>query len=296
MGMDARHNPPTAPPDEFVAVLQDYMNVTRRLQDTHELLQREVVRLRGELESKNRELERRRRLAALGELAAGVAHEVRNPLAAIQLYSGLLKRSCDRDADLLRLIDKIEAGIRAIDGVVQDTLTLAPRGGAFGVTRLHDVLAGARDVCMQTLLERGISYDGPPDAPDALVQADPDALQRVFVNLIINAAQASAPQTRVAVQLAAPRPGWIDVTVQDRGSGVPPELLDKVFDPFFTTKSSGTGLGLTIAHRLVEAHGGQLTVRNRDGGGTEFTVSLPTAERAQELSQSDPRRAAGDAA
>jgi signal transduction histidine kinase len=253
------------------------MAVTDRLSATHEALQREVARLRCELETKDRELERRQRLAALGELAAGVAHEVRNPLGAIQLYSSLLRSECGRSAAARGLIEKIEAGIRAIDAVVRDTLALTPRTHRLAPCPIDSLVENAIDACAQVLQGRGVSLrleraDGP-----ALVVVDEQAIQRVLINLITNAAEASHTGTMVTVEIANRPDLCVSISVRDQGSGIPPELLDRLFDPFFTTKATGTGLGLAIAHRLVEAHGGSLRVRNRPEGGAEFTVVLPSA-------------------
>ncbi|MFH1745710.1 MAG: ATP-binding protein [Planctomycetota bacterium] len=263
--------------DELGAVLRDYMAVTERLQQTHESLQREVVRLREELASKDRELELRRRLAALGELAAGVAHEVRNPLGAIQLYSNLLRGACQRLDPALELIEKIEIGIRAIDGVVQDTLALVPRDGRLSVEQLQAVISGARDLCQQVLHDHAVTLHTHLADPDVYVRVEADGLQRVLVNLMVNAVQASPAGGTVFVKVAAPCNGEVTLSVMDAGRGLADEVLDRLFDPFFTTKDHGTGLGLTIAHRLIEAYGGRLTARNRDSGGAEFMVVLPLA-------------------
>lgn len=266
--------------DEIGAVLREYMAVTERLQHTHETLQREVMRLRDELASKNRELEVRRRLAALGELAAGVAHEVRNPLGAIQLYSHLLRKTCAEVEPALALIEKIELGIRAIDGVVQDTLALAPRPGRLMPRSLETILQEAADVCRQSLAARDVSLVLHITDPTVQVLAEGDGLQRVLVNLIVNAAEASPAGSTVEVCVAAPGVEEVEVAVVDQGSGLSDEVLERLFDPFFTTKEHGTGLGLTIAHRLVEALGGRLTARNRREGGAEFAVVLPVARDA----------------
>lgn len=280
--MDATLAPTIA--DDLTIVLREYMDVSERLRETHEKLQSEVVRLREELATKDHELERRRRLAALGELAAGVAHEVRNPLGAIQLYSGLLRTAVHDAAPALELVDKIQRGVEAIDRVVQDTLSLTPRAGRLGVRRLHDVVLGACDACEAVLRAHGVELRFDAGDADVLVRTDGDGLQRVLINLITNAAQASPPGGVVTVRASATRDGALQVRVSDEGPGLPDELLDRVFDPFFTTKQTGTGLGLTIAHRLVEAHGGELRAGNRPTGGAEFTVNLPRAA-------DDPRRA-----
>jgi signal transduction histidine kinase len=263
--------------DDLSGVLHDYMAVTQRLQQTHEALQREVVRLRNEVESKDRELERKRRLASLGELAAGVAHEVRNPLGAMQLYSGLLRSHLDRSGPELTLIEKIDAGIHAIECVVQDTLALAPRAGTPERCSLRSVIAGARDACRPALESFRVRLEERCELAQTEVLAERGALQRVFVNLITNAAQASPRGGTVTLGAGDQDEAQVTVRVLDEGPGVPEGIIEKIFDPFFTTKEDGTGLGLAIAHRLVEAHGGNLTVRNRPGGGAEFVVVLPTA-------------------
>lgn len=262
--------------DDLSGVLRDYMEVTQRLQHTHETLQREVMRLRDEVESKDRELERGRRLAALGELAAGVAHEVRNPLGAIRLYSGLLRGELDASSAGVELIDKIDAGVHAIDCVVQDTLALAPRCGRLCPQPLAEILDGARDVCRAVLDECGVKLVERREFADAEASVDSTALQRVFVNLLVNAAQASPAGATVELRVSAGRAGEVEIRVLDEGPGVSSEIIDRIFDPFFTTKASGTGLGLTIAHRLVEAYGGRLRVCNRPDRGAEFLVALPT--------------------
>lgn len=260
--------------DELSDVMRDYLNVTHRLQSTHEMLQTEVQRLRRELASKDRELERRRRLASLGELAAGVAHEVRNPLGAIQLFSGLLKSECRDLHPALQLIEKIEAGIRAIDGVVKDTLALAPRGCQPQFCRLAPIVAGAADLSQRVLITRGVQLSTQLADPRSGAFVDEPALQRVLVNLIINAAEASPSGQTVELHVEPERDGMVIIRVADRGCGFTPEAQEKLFDPFFTTKSHGAGLGLAIAHRLMEALGGRIEARNRPGGGAEFLLTL----------------------
>ena len=189
--------------DELRGVLLDYMEVTQRLQETHERLQHEVMRLRKEVQSKDRELERRRRLASLGELAAGVAHEVRNPLGAIQLYSGLLRRELGEPGPALELVEKIDAGIHAIECVVQDTLALAPRGGGLERRALREIVESACNACRATLDSRRVQIEWRTETPEVEVPADGTSLQRVFVNLIANAAQASPRGGMVTITLGA---------------------------------------------------------------------------------------------
>lgn len=269
--------PPT--PDELAGVLRDYTQVAERLGRTHEALQGEIARLRQELAVKDRELQLRRRLSSLGELVAGVAHEVRNPLGAIQLYSDLLRRQCrEQNFDYgLRLIDKIEAGIQAIDAVVEDTLALAPRDRQLQGCPLGATLGRARDAAQRVLVARGVTLELPELDEALAVLADESGLQRVLVNLIVNAAEASEPGQSVRVEVSPAAGEMLTIHVRDPGAGIPDAVMERIFEPFFTTKPCGTGLGLTIAHRLVEAFGGRLSAANRPAGGAELTVTLRRA-------------------
>lgn len=270
-----------AGPDLLAGVLREYLDATSRLQSTHETLQREVTRLRAELESKDRELERRRRLAALGELAAGVAHEVRNPLGAIQLYSGLLRSAVGKLPDAQTLLDKIELGVRAIDAVVQDTLALAPRPRDLVPLNVKALFDATLELCCEKLERQRVEVRLTVADPALRVVAEPEGLRRVLMNLVVNAAEASPASS--FVELVGEQSGErVRISVLDRGSGLPPDAIDRIFDPFFTTKQHGTGLGLTIAHRLLETYGGELTAANRPGGGAAFVLILPRAETEQQ--------------
>ncbi len=255
-------------------VFREYLAVTERLSATHATLQHEIARLRSELEAKDRELERRKRLATLGELAAGVAHEVRNPLGAIQLYSGLLRKQCGDSNTATTLIDKIEAGIQAIDCVVQDTLALSPRGHRLAGQPIGPIATAAAEACRADLTKKNIELRASGLELETAVYADASALQRVLINLIGNAADASRPGDAIELGIEGGSSGVV-IRVLDHGCGISEDVLDKLFDPFFSTKATGTGLGLAIAHRTVEAHGGHLTAMNRPEGGAEFRVWLP---------------------
>jgi signal transduction histidine kinase len=228
------------------------------------------------------------RLAALGTLAAGMAHEIRNPLSAIKTFVQLLPRKLEKAGFLDKFNRTVPRELDRINRLIEDLLELArtPR------YRLEDL--ALRSLLEQNLdlldeeirmadvvLERDIEESLP------LVWADPDHLAKAFHNLVRNALQAmpSGGRLRVEAQaVEAPRGeggrrqderDWCAVKFLDTGSGIPQEVLPNIFNPFFSTKDSGTGLGLAITHKVIAEHGGMIDVSSQPGRGSCFTVFLP---------------------
>lgn len=275
---------------DLVTIIQAYNDVTERLKRSHESLAREVCRLSEELREKNKELQRHERLAALGEMAAGVAHEIRNPLGGISLYASLLERDLGdrpREQDLVR---KMTAGLRNLESIVSDILTFA-----------CDTEADRQPVSLGKILESVLVQTAPQaDALSVTVSVDPqlgsvslctdaNQIERALINLVLNAIEAAGAGAN------APN-GWVRIrrgdddrnnhlcrlVVEDNGQGIACQMLNRVFDPFFTTKHTGTGLGLAIVHRIAESNGGSVSAGRADGGGAKFTLSLPQAEESIE--------------
>ncbi len=268
---------------DFLAIISTYNEATERLKQSHEALGREVCRLREELQDKSRQLHRKERLAALGEMAAGVAHEVRNPLGAIRLYASLLKRDLADRPEQLDLVRSLETGVRNIDGIVGDILAFAgemePHPRPVGLAEiLESVLAQAWPRAGRR--HRSVEVDAA--AKQVTLYCDPGQIGRALLNLIANALDAVPEDGHVWVQigpLSGPGhdldDGLCHICVEDNGPGMEPGLLQRVFNPFFTTKDTGTGLGLSIVHRIAEANGGCVRAGNRKGGGAVFVLSVP---------------------
>ncbi len=263
---------------ELGEIMEAYNLVTERLERSHVRLTEEVARLHRQLDEKNRELARKERLAALGEMAAGVAHEVRNPLGAIQLYASMLDQDLRSLPEARRLVQKIASAVTSLDGIVSDILAFA------GHERLAiQPLALARvieEVTGLTAPLRGALHGTmhvSAAAEDAFVRADEREITQALVNLVFNALDAAGPGGQVWLDAVEMGEGQIGIVVSDDGPGIPAELRQRVFNPFFTTKDTGTGLGLSIVHRIAEAHGGRIEVGDRPGGGASFTLVLPAA-------------------
>jgi signal transduction histidine kinase len=261
---------------ELGAIIRAYSEVTELLKDSHEQLKHEVGRLREELSGMNRQLRRRERLAALGEMAAGVAHEIRNPLGGIQMFASLLHRDLADRPEAGRLVGKIIRGVERLDRVVTDTLEFGrvaePQPASVDLgTLIRDTveLAAAR------IAETGVAVELPADGGIRIV-TDPALLQRALLNVLVNAVEAApAEGGRVEIGLRMGPNERVILTVSDNGPGISPDCMDRIFNPFFTTKGAGTGLGLAIVHQIVESLGGSVQAANRSGGGAVFSLSLP---------------------
>jgi signal transduction histidine kinase len=221
------------------------------------------------------QMKRAERLYAVGQLAAGLAHEIRNPLASITGASGILQRNAnleDKHLQVLRVIDKES---RRLTRLLTNFLDFArPRTPKHQEIDVEAVLQSVIDLATHAagtktvVLRKNVTSNLP------VLMCDPELLKQVLLNLAINAIQAT-PDGGAVTLAAAVRDGKMHLSVVDEGCGISPENRDKIFDPFFTTKEGGTGLGLSVAHQIVDQHGGILSADANPGKGMTFTAVLP---------------------
>jgi signal transduction histidine kinase len=275
---------------DLAELLGAFNDVTAKLHSAHESLRAEVGRLQGELRQANEQIERSRRLAALGEMAAGIAHEVRNPLGSIRLYAKMLVDDLGDRAKERGIAEKIGAATRGLDAVVTDVLAFAREmrivaepveAGAVVTRAIEECLAGDRaDVgAGKRPPIRVVREDERRGTDGELIVCDPTLVHRALVNVIRNAIEAmrepgvATCELRVDVErLTLPgstgeSASFTAIVVRDSGPGIPEGVMERMFNPFFTTRATGTGLGLAIVHRIMDAHGGRVRVRNAEGGG-----------------------------
>jgi len=228
-------------------------------------------------------LERANRLSSLGMLAAGIAHEIRNPLVAVKTFLDLLPQRLDDREFLTHFRDLSLSELRRVTDLIADLLTLGKSRTA--ERRSVELLATLEPVIRlmeSTAKKRQIDVVVEGDASLPAISADPDQLKQIALNLILNAIESSPAGGRVTVDArAGARLGpsaAVVVEVRDQGPGIPPDQLENIFHPFFTTKETGTGLGLALVHQMVVDHGGEIAVDSVPGRGTTFRVTLPVAQ------------------
>ena len=234
----------------------------------------------------------RDRLASLGEMAAGIAHELKNPLAGIEVMAGLLRRQVPDSKDAQSLLADIMSEAKLANAIVVEMLEFVrPIRLQMEHTDLADVLRQSI-ILAETKVRRGditVTLNLAPDLP--MLEGDSHQLCQVFTNLLTNAFEALNGRGAVSITAAvaypeddpALMPGAspaVVVDVVDNGPGVPPELTDRIFNPFFTTKTTGTGLGLAIVSKIVDAHDGRIDVSSSATTGTRFRITVPMTNAA----------------
>jgi signal transduction histidine kinase len=231
-----------------------------------------------ELARLKKQATRTEKLRALGEMAAGLAHEIRNPLGGMELFASILRRELEGDDEKLRLLNHISYGIQSVNNVIGNVLLftkeIKPARKEFDLKRLvEDILefTGAvfekSHVTVKAIL---------PDKP-LPITADEGLIRQLMLNLVRNAVQAMPDGGEFGVRLASAgnRSGSVEIVVSDTGPGVPAKVRDRIFDPFFTTKDGGAGLGLAIASQIAQAHGGYIDLLDSSESGARFMISLP---------------------
>jgi len=288
---------------ELTEAIRRFNITSTDLEKSYRLLEEQVRHLKGELSVKNRALqestmaqdrlreqaERNKRLAAVGEMSARIAHELRNPLGSIELFASLLKKSLPEEPEKQSWAEHIQTAVSAMDYALTNMLFFTGKlNPHFQKTDLKRVIEEAALFSSHLLQQKEIALVLSLDSLTEPIFCDEDLLRQIFVNLILNAIDALPKGGRLAIN-GVKEEGQVRIMVSDTGCGIPEDQVSKIFDPFFTTKNKGTGLGLAIVYNAIVAHHGTIEVKskvheeNAPCGGTVFTVTLPAnGERAVE--------------
>jgi two-component system, NtrC family, sensor histidine kinase HydH len=221
------------------------------------------------------ELHDARRLAALGQFAAAIAHDIRTPLTSISMNVQILRRKLQLSDDDREHFDIALEELTRLDRSVAEILDFAkPVKLTAAAVDVGELIEATGRQLGRVLSGRGVAVEIEPTAP-LTVHGDPQRLRQILTNLVDNAANASRPGAAVTLRAAATPDHQIAIEVEDHGKGIGADDLPRIFEPFFTTRPDGTGLGLAIVHKLVRAHGGDIKVRSAVGAGSTFTITLP---------------------
>jgi len=286
----------TGEADEISALAGSFNEMLQNIEDTHrsnlELLERtkgfnETLKERVEeatsaIREQQNELIRAERLATVGEFAAHIAHEIKNPLSGITVALELM-RSKSEDNEQQQSISDVLKEVKRLDRILKDLLQLSiPKEMDLRPADPNDIVERSVVIVSSAADEKGVTIDTNLMCTGEYV-LDYEKCQQVVINLLINGIDAvETNKGRVTVETENVN-GNVHVRVSDTGRGIPPEEMEKVFEPFYTSKKQGTGLGLAISKKIVEAHDGRITVSSELGKGTTFTIVLPanTAEKAR---------------
>lgn len=251
--------------DEIGELGRNFNETVRQLRESREEIQR-LYRT---------QMTRAEHLATLGELAAGLAHEIRNPLAGIAGVIDIIGRDLPESSPGRQVLQEVQQEILRIKNILSDLLDYArPKKLEYHEADLNLTAERAVSLARQQVLSRPIQIELVRSDALKSVAHDPSQIQQVLLNLLLNGIQALDGKGQVRLVLASDRECAL-LRVKDTGKGIAPERLANLFRPFYTTKGGGTGLGLSLSRRIVESHEGKIDVVSIPGQGTEFTVRLP---------------------
>ncbi|MEW6601303.1 MAG: ATP-binding protein [Nitrospirota bacterium] len=240
-------------------------------------MEKDLIARDEQLNEKNRELLHNKKLASIGTLASGVAHELNNPLNNIYTTAQrLLKKSGDECSPSIKKgLDDIFDQTMRVKRIVGDLLEFArgrePQYREFELTAL---LSGVYNRLADTMNARDVIFTLESSVPSLNIQADQEQIERVFINMFSNAVEAMSGQGSLTVRVE-PLNDIVSIRIADTGMGIPSGIVDKIFEPFYTTKDKGTGLGLAIVFNIIQKHNGRIKVESGEGKGTVFIITLP---------------------
>ncbi len=236
---------------------------------------RELGSVYQELQDNFERMKRSERLYALGQMSAGLAHEIRNPLASIEGAAAVLQQEPCSEKRSLEFLQIIQKECRRLNRMLTNFLEFArPRPPQYRMADVGQILDSVIALTAHAVGKRTVEFRKviPPNLP--LLECDPEQLKQVILNLALNSIHAMPDGGEIVLSVCQ-QDGKVVIEVRDQGCGLNPEHLDNIFDPFFTTKEDGTGLGLPVAHQIVTHHGGVLTAKNNVDKGMTFSVLLP---------------------
>jgi two-component system NtrC family sensor kinase len=273
-----------APDDEIGELADSFNEMTINLKKAREDRERWAATLESRVEERTRQIKemqsvliRSEKLASLGELSAGIAHELNNPLTGIVLHASILNRNAalseDMQKDLKTIMDEADRCARIVRNLLDFSRKTEPQKAMNNVNDTIDRALGlVENLAIFQDIEIVREYS--PDIPELLLDAG--QMEQVFVNMFVNASQAMEEGGRLIIRTNLDPDDSVIIRIEDTGSGIRKEHMGKIFDPFFTTKGArGTGLGLSVSYGIVEGHGGRIEVQSEEGKGTVFTVTLP---------------------
>jgi len=258
-----------------VTILPVVGYLAHQLTRKYQVAAEQLAEANRELKAAEAAVRRSERLAALGQMSAGLAHELRNPLGTMKASAEMLMKNVEPSNELAQeMAGYISSEVDRTNSLITRFLDFArPMAVRLAPADLHEILdhAAAELERHQPPLDVNVYKNYSPDIP--LVPLDAELMERVVYNLLLNAAQASPPQGHITLKTRL-HDSTVEIAVIDRGGGIDPKHMESIFNPFFTTKSTGVGLGLAIVSKIVDEHGGKITVESEPGSGTVFRVLL----------------------
>jgi two-component system sensor histidine kinase HydH len=244
-----------------------------------------IIRDLGEVRRLQDEIRRKEKLAAIGGLAAGVAHEIRNPLSSIKGIASYYKSKFEDGSEDKEMAGVMIEEVDRLSRVISELLEFArPTKLNRKKSDINELLKHSALLVEQEAAAKKVDIHLNLTSDSIEADVDPDRLTQCFLNLFLNALQAMESGGRLTVSSSTGANGNVVIDIKDNGSGISTEDLSKIFDPYFTTKPKGTGLGLAIVHKIIEAHQGQIKVRSTIGQGTVFSIALPLGDSEMRLS------------
>jgi len=262
---DFTHKIKISTADEIADLAEKFNEMTSKL-----------LKSKREVEEANKKLIQAEKLASIGRISTGIAHEIRNPLTSVKLNIQKVLSSPNIKEDEKEHLEIAQEGINQIDKIVKDILDFAR------VTRLNldefflpNIIDESIKLVLNELKGKEITIEKKfePDLPTIVV--DVDKLRQVFINLLVNSIEAIDNKGKIRITASSKDKEFIKIRISDNGCGIPSEILPEIFEPFFTTKSSGTGLGLANAKKIIEQHNGTINVISKKGKGTTFEIIIP---------------------